>query len=552
MYFLLEEPDSSSAAYALAVFVLILIILSSISFCAETVEAVKENDQVMEVIKFCDIFFIAVFTVEYLLRLFAADSQIAFVTASNNLIDLVAILPFYVEKIVGNFIDLRFLRLARVFRVFKLSRYGNRMQMVIDALVESKEIMAMLAVNLVIIIVVFSSITYFAEHNVDKPGGERFESIPHACWWCIVTILTVGYGDMYPVTTLGRLVATLLMVCSLIVLALPITIIGSCFSNSWVAYKEEQKLSQRVELLPKLVKQIYPAMHSYLQEFMDHNRILREKTGESYSLLDDLRTARKSNNVSSMSQHLTHLKSNFDSLMLLCDENVAKTNHHFDDIVSRLQMQQADSTKLRTEGLAVLHEMDDAIKSAMRDVFTLQHFRGKRDLSDFVGFLIITAIGGKNLVPKDLNGTSDPFLMCKHGSETVRSSTVIKSLNPLWDEELVVLLRNREEALKIEVYDEDRYQKEFMGRATRPIQDLEDGSTVTEWIPLEGVKEGSLKLAFEFKTFANLKQEDLNRKQVFDALCSLVLPNAVPLAELGEAGEEGEEDAESAPIHPSP
>lgn len=125
------------------------------------------------------------------------------------MVDLVAIVPFYIELLVdrvlgdgaGGGFDLRFLRLARVFRIFKLSRYGHRMQLVFDALIESREILAMLSVNLVILVVVFSSITYYAEKDEENT---KFQSIPATCWWCIVTVLTVGYGASLLPRSLAR------------------------------------------------------------------------------------------------------------------------------------------------------------------------------------------------------------------------------------------------------------------------------------------------------------------------------------------------------------
>jgi hypothetical protein len=80
-------------------------------------------------------------------------------------------------------------------------------------------------------VVVFSSITYYAEKNEEE---SMFTSIPATCWWCVVTVLTVGYGDMAPTSVAGKLIATVLMFFSVLVMALPITIIGSSFSNSWV------------------------------------------------------------------------------------------------------------------------------------------------------------------------------------------------------------------------------------------------------------------------------------------------------------------------------
>jgi len=186
-----------------------------------------------------------------------------------NLIDLIAIAPFFIDLIivvVGSGSDgalkmLRLFRLARVFRIFKLSRYNSSITLCATAMYESKDTLGLMGFMLSILVIVFSSFIFFFEEGskneslgikeitdeicmspANTTGActseSQFVSIPGAMWWTIVTVMTVGYGDMYPLTNAGRVIASILMLCSIIVLALPISVIGANFSRAWMERKE--------------------------------------------------------------------------------------------------------------------------------------------------------------------------------------------------------------------------------------------------------------------------------------------------------------------------
>ncbi|CAJ0941805.1 unnamed protein product, partial [Mesorhabditis belari] len=180
------------------------------------------------------------FTFEYGMKmLVAADRRKTFFQLLN-LIDLFAILPFLIEMTLmifgidteqlrdlkGAFLVIRILRVLRVVRVLKLGRYSSGLQMFGKTLKASFRQLGMMAMVVLTGVIFFSTLVYFLEK--DEPNSQ-FYSIPAACWWCIVTMTTVGYGDLTPVTVPGKLVATGAIACGVLVLALPITIIVDNF-----------------------------------------------------------------------------------------------------------------------------------------------------------------------------------------------------------------------------------------------------------------------------------------------------------------------------------
>jgi len=184
-----------------------------------------------------------------------------FVKDPFNIVDLVAIVPFYVNLFVSNgassgFAVLRVLRLARVMRIFKLGKYSNGMQTFIKVMKKSASALYMLFFLVVIAVVFFGSLIYFCEQGEydeetgkymrpDKLGtGEEespFTSIPASFWWVVVTTTTVGYGDMVPTTVFGKIVAICCMHLGILVLALPITILGTNFTEEYEAEKAERR-----------------------------------------------------------------------------------------------------------------------------------------------------------------------------------------------------------------------------------------------------------------------------------------------------------------------
>ncbi|XP_063053629.1 shaker-related potassium channel tsha2-like [Engraulis encrasicolus] len=257
IWLLFEYPDSSGAARIIAIVSVLVILLSIVIFCLETLPEFKEDkdlfsnhllngtEEAEKLSPFTDPFFILEtlcivwFTFELSVRFLSCPSKAAFYKDLMNVIDIVAILPYFVTvglelaelegggQHAASLAILRVIRLVRVFRIFKLSRHSKGLQILGRTLHASMNELALLIFFLIIGIVLFASAVYFAEVDDPEVG---FPSIPHAFWWAVVTMTTVGYGDMSPVTTGGKLVGSMCAIAGVLTIALPVPVIVSNFS----------------------------------------------------------------------------------------------------------------------------------------------------------------------------------------------------------------------------------------------------------------------------------------------------------------------------------
>ncbi|MCA1908078.1 MAG: ion transporter [Magnetospirillum sp.] len=195
-----------------------------------------------------DLFSVAVFSIEYLLRLWTAVElndkrfhhpvlgRLRWMVSPMALIDLLAVLPFYLGMFVE--MDLRAIRVLRVLRVFKLGRYSMAMNvMAAVARQETRAIGAVLFVMLVVLIFT-SSLMYLFEHHAQP---HVFADIPTAMWWSVVTLTTLGYGDMVPITPFGRLLGGLTAVLGVGMIALPAGVLASGFSEQMRQRRQEYR-----------------------------------------------------------------------------------------------------------------------------------------------------------------------------------------------------------------------------------------------------------------------------------------------------------------------
>jgi len=259
----LNHFNYSPLASVLSSFIMATIIVSTLSMIFESMDHSYWAMAAMIPWDMINLFAYIVFTIEYFLRLVVHEgSRLAFVTESMNVIDLLAILPFLIEgavyagELVGHTTEisansLRVLRIARLFRLvrlLKLAKYSSDLQVVTESLYRSRASLQTLAFLLAMNIIIFSSLMYEVEQGVwdDKAqaklrsDGEPspFKSIPHTFWWGVVTMTTVGYGDLYPVEAVGKMIGAIAMVVGILVIALPVTIIGTNFQEVW---SEDQK-----------------------------------------------------------------------------------------------------------------------------------------------------------------------------------------------------------------------------------------------------------------------------------------------------------------------
>lgn len=179
-----------------------------------------------------EIFSVGVFTVEYLVRLWCSvESQpgerrlrarLLFSVQPMSLIDLAAIAPFYLAMLVG--FDLRFLRVLRLLRIFKLTRYSSALTVLLDVLREEAGSFAAGLFIMTVLLVIAASGAYLVEHQAQP---DAFGSIPDAMWWAVATLTTVGYGDVIPITPMGKMFGAMVTLIGVGMAALPAGIIAS-------------------------------------------------------------------------------------------------------------------------------------------------------------------------------------------------------------------------------------------------------------------------------------------------------------------------------------
>lgn len=183
-----------------------------------------------------EVFSVAVFTVEYLGRIWSCTvaveyerplvGRLRYAARPMLIVDLLAILPFFLSGLVIDFRFLRAFRLLRFLRLFKLARYSDTVRAFGYVARDKKEDLTVALSATVILLVVASSLMYFAERGAQP---EAFSSIPEALWWGVITLTTVGYGDVYPVTAIGRALGTVISVLGVGLVALPAGILASGF-----------------------------------------------------------------------------------------------------------------------------------------------------------------------------------------------------------------------------------------------------------------------------------------------------------------------------------
>ncbi|XP_067382172.1 A-type voltage-gated potassium channel KCND3-like isoform X2 [Channa argus] len=263
---------------------------------------------------------VMIFTVEYLMRLFAAPSRYRFMRSVMSIIDVVAILPYYIglvmtdnEDVSGAFVTLR---VFRVFRIFKFSRHSQGLRILGYTLKSCASELGFLLFSLTMAIIIFATVMFYAEKG---SSSSKFTSIPASFWYTIVTMTTLGYGDMVPKTIAGKIFGSICSLSGVLVIALPVPVIVSNFSR---IYHQNQRADKR------RAQKVQKARLA---------RIRISKTGSSSALLHSKRNGlfnealelTSSNEVDHRLSKSTSLLESQHHHLLHCLEKT--TNHEFVD-----------------------------------------------------------------------------------------------------------------------------------------------------------------------------------------------------------------------------
>ena len=259
-----------------------LIVLNVIAFSVETVPAIAERHRLF--FKVFDLTSILIFTVEYFARLWVCTehppyagltrvrARLRFARSPFMIVDFLAIAPYYLSFLFP--IDLRVLRIFRLLRFFKLARYSPAFNTMLRVIASERS--ALLGVVLVMVgLIIFSASLLYLVEGEAQP--EKFGTVPQAMWWAVATLTTVGYGDAYPVTAAGKMLAGLVMVCGLGFFALPVGIIASGFMEEF--RRRDFILSWGMAARTPVFKSLPP------EEVADVLRVLKARTAPAGAVI---------------------------------------------------------------------------------------------------------------------------------------------------------------------------------------------------------------------------------------------------------------------------
>ncbi|MGE0078880.1 MAG: ion transporter [Bacteroidales bacterium] len=227
--------------------IMILIMLNVIAIVFETVKIIQTHYNTY--FRVFELFSVIIFTFEYLVRIYVSDlthpsnsrlkSALKFVLSGYGLIDLIAIIPFYLPFIIK--LDLRFIRILRVMRflrLLKLNRYNSSLNLIWDVFREKKTELTITVFLTFMILLIASFLMYYVEGDVQP---DKFSNVFECFWWAIATLTTVGYGDVYPITALGKIISGFIAILGIGLVALPTGLVSAGFLEKINKKKQQPK-----------------------------------------------------------------------------------------------------------------------------------------------------------------------------------------------------------------------------------------------------------------------------------------------------------------------
>ncbi|MDR0287470.1 MAG: ion transporter [Clostridiales bacterium] len=261
IYGMIRDDDENNIASDIFDGVIItLIIINLVMVIADTFNLSSQISRIFNVV---EIVSVIIFTIEYILRLWTSDlkcpevkplrARIRYIFSFMALIDLIAILPFYIPFIIP--IDLkilRALRIIRLFRVFKVDRYTHALSS-IGLVFKKKKQQLISSMFIVILLMIMASVLMCSVEKEAQP--EAFSNAFSALWWAVTTLTTVGYGDIYPITTLGKILSAIIALLGIGLIAVPTGIISAGFIENG-DHKEDDKNDEKKSYCPYCGKKL--------------------------------------------------------------------------------------------------------------------------------------------------------------------------------------------------------------------------------------------------------------------------------------------------------
>jgi voltage-gated potassium channel len=235
LYLTLEPSERGGTIEKIfEIFLIAIIVANILAIVLETeVEFRQDYDQYFTILEVVSLIF---FSLEYIARVYSivenpkfshpVKGRLRYLTTPLAVIDLLAVVPFYIKYSTVSLTFLRIFRIMALFRVFKIARYMHALKLFKHVLKDRKEQLVLSVIFILFVLVIISFVMFYAEHDAQP---EKFSSIPATMWWGIATLTTVGYGDMVPITALGKTLGGIFAIAGVGLLALPAGILSSGF-----------------------------------------------------------------------------------------------------------------------------------------------------------------------------------------------------------------------------------------------------------------------------------------------------------------------------------
>ena len=241
-----ETPDSGKLHEIFEFFIVLWILISVASVILESVDSINYYFHVEFII--IDTIAVAIFSTEFLMRIYSCTEdpkyqhwlagRINFSRQFSSLIDIVAIAPFFLESLLDHLFDLRFLRVFRLMRLFKLGRYSAATKSLFYVIQREWPVMKAAIFIMLMLVMLAACLGYLFEHEAQP---DKFENIPQSIYWAVITLASVGYGDISPVTPAGRTITIILALLGIGIFAIPAAILASAFSDQLRIERETMK-----------------------------------------------------------------------------------------------------------------------------------------------------------------------------------------------------------------------------------------------------------------------------------------------------------------------
>jgi voltage-gated potassium channel Kch len=212
------------------------VLISVVSIVLETVPAIHAIFK--DEFAFLEILTVTLFTIEYLARVYSASElfkyskpirgRLRYMVTIPALIDLVSILPYFLGLLLNQVIDTRFFRIFRLTRLLKVTRYTGTLNTLIKAISREKRVLFASAFMMLLLVVLTASLGYELEHDAQP---DKFDSIPSAMYWAVITLASVGYGDISPITPMGRAMTVVISLIGIGIFAIPAGLMASAFTD---------------------------------------------------------------------------------------------------------------------------------------------------------------------------------------------------------------------------------------------------------------------------------------------------------------------------------